>query len=113
MVNYLTILSFLIMAVTIIAVAFFIPATNKIGTRFQELAGRWVSADGYIRQELFADGHYKEAKGNSTVERSGRFEICGNNIKYLNDSGNTVSGNFSKNMLYHEGHILYRETVQI
>lgn len=110
MINYLTIISLLLILATIVFASMSLPRGGSVALRISELAGRWVSMDGYIRQELFADGHYAETLGNNEFARSGKFQVCGNSITYVDENGNTVSGNFSKNMLYHNGHILYRET---
>lgn len=44
--------------------------------------GMWVTADGYIRQELLPGGRYDEARGNKVSAYTGRYEIDGDNIFY-------------------------------
>lgn len=75
--------------------------------------GTWVTADGYIQQELFADGHYEEARGNRKKAYTGRYTISGNHIKYEDDLGFTATGDFSGNdTLYHGGYVFYKSDVR-
>ena len=72
--------------------------------------GMWVTADGYIRQELLADGRYDEARGNKKSAYTGRYEIKGDDIFYWDDTGFTADGKFKdEDTLLHGGYIFYRE----
>lgn len=72
--------------------------------------GMWVTADGYIRQELLPDGRYDEARGNKQSAYTGRYEIEGTHIEYWDDSGFTADGDFTDdNTLSHGGYVFYRE----
>ena len=72
--------------------------------------GMWVTGDGYIRQELLANGRYDEARGSKKSAYTGRYKIEGNHIEYWDDTGFTASGDFKgEDTLYHAGYIFYRE----
>lgn len=72
--------------------------------------GMWVTADGYIRQELLPNGRYDEARGKKQSAYRGRYEITGTHIMYWDDTGFTATGDFKGNdTLYHGGYIFYRE----
>lgn len=72
--------------------------------------GMWVTADGYIRQELLPGGRYGEARGNKTSAYTGRYEINGDDIFYWDDTGFTADGKFKdENTLFHGGYIFYRD----
>lgn len=70
--------------------------------------GIWVTEDGYIRQELLANGRYVEARGTRERAYEGRYEVTGNYIKYWDDTGFTADGQFINDILHHAGMILYR-----
>lgn len=70
----------------------------------------WVTADGYIRQELLPGGRYDEARGNKQSAYTGRYAITGNYIYYWDDTGFEADGRFSNDdTLLHGGYIFYRE----
>lgn len=70
----------------------------------------WVTADGYIRQELLPNGRYDEARGNRKSAYTGSYVITGNHIFYRDDTGFTADGEFrDQNTLLHGGYIFYRE----
>ena len=72
--------------------------------------GIWVTADGYIRQELLPNGRYDEARGNKKSAYTGRYEIAGTHIRYWDDTGFTATGDFSgTDTLYHGGYVFYRQ----
>lgn len=71
--------------------------------------GMWVTADGYIRQELLSNGRYDEARGNKNSAYQGRYEITGNHIQYWDDTGFTADGDFLDDVLHHVGMKFYRE----
>lgn len=73
------------------------------------VVGMWVTADGYIRQELLPDGRYDEARGNLTSAYRGRYEVAGNHIRYWDDTGFEADGEFVDGVLHHVGMIFYRE----
>lgn len=84
-------------------------ANNK-HTEQQIYIGMWVTADGYIRQELLPNGRYDEARGNRQSAYTGRYEINGTHINYWDDTGFTADGDFTDNdTLRHGGYIFYRE----
>jgi hypothetical protein len=70
----------------------------------------WVTADGYIRQELLPNGKYDEARGTKQSAYTGRYEVNGAHIMYWDDTGFTADGDFKDDdTLYHGGYIFYRE----
>jgi hypothetical protein len=72
--------------------------------------GMWVTADGYIRQELLPNGRYDEARGNRKSAYTGSYIVTGNYIFYRDDTGFTADGEFrDHNTLLHGGYIFYRE----
>ncbi|WP_102225721.1 Atu4866 domain-containing protein [Acidimangrovimonas sediminis] len=71
--------------------------------------GMWVTADGYIRQELLPDGRYDEARGNRQSAYQGRYEVTGAHIRYWDDTGFTAHGDFIDGVLHHVGMKFYRE----
>jgi len=75
--------------------------------------GIWVTANGYIRQELLPDGRYDETRGTRKSAYTGRYRISGNYIMYWDDMGFTADGNFSNgDTLHHGGYVFYRENKQ-
>lgn len=73
--------------------------------------GMWVTADGYIRHELLANGRYDEARGSRRSAYQGRYTIMGDHIDYVDDTGFTADGDFINGVLHHAGMVLRRETV--
>lgn len=71
--------------------------------------GMWVTADGYIRQELLPNGRYDEARGNRKSAYQGRYEVTGTHIEYWDDTGFTADGDFVDGVLHHGGMVFYRE----
>jgi hypothetical protein len=72
--------------------------------------GMWITADGYIRQELLPGGRYDEARGNKKSAYTGRYEINGDEIFYWDDTGFTADGKFKdEDTLFHGGYIFYRD----
>ncbi len=78
-------------------------------TAAETVVGMWVTADGYIRQELLPDGRYDEARGNRKSAYQGRYEVTGHRIKYRDDTGFEADGEFVDGTLQHVGMIFYRE----
>ena len=119
-INYLTIIVSIIMIVTMAGTASIVTKSEKltlaepgIMTRITNYSGIWVTADGHIRQELFPDGRYDEARGSRQHAYTGRYEIKDNHIRYWDDTGFTATGDFSGNdTLYHGGYVFYRETIK-
>lgn len=72
--------------------------------------GIWVTADGYIRQELLPNGRYDEARGNGKSTYQGRYEVDGTHIQYWDDTGFEAGGEFIDDVLHHVGMKFYRET---
>lgn len=78
--------------------------------RENSYTGMWVTADGYIRQELLPGGRYDEQRGTKKSTYIGRYEIAGSHIAYWDDTGFTADGDFEgENILHHGGYIFYRE----
>jgi hypothetical protein len=76
------------------------------------VAGMWVTADGYIRQELLPNGRYDEARGNKKSAYQGRYEIEGRRIRYWDDTGFEADGEFINGVLHHAGMQFHREQAQ-
>ncbi|WP_327072333.1 Atu4866 domain-containing protein [Kitasatospora purpeofusca] len=70
--------------------------------------GLWVTADGFIRQELRPDGRYEEARGSRRSAYTGRYTVTGSHIDYLDDTGFTATGDVRDGVLYHEHLVLHR-----
>jgi putative ligand-binding protein with streptavidin-like fold len=117
-VNYLTIIVSVLMLLTM-AGATSVVMNSKISNKSNPITimeqvnkyhGIWVTADGFIRQELLANGRYHEARGAKEHAYMGRYEIHGSHIRYQDDTGFTATGDFSGNdTLYHGGYVFYRE----
>lgn len=78
-------------------------------TAADTVVGMWVTADGYIRQELLLGGRYDEARGNRKSAYQGRYEVTGDHIRYWDDTGFEADGEFIDGALHHVGMIFYRE----
>jgi hypothetical protein len=76
-----------------------------------DVVGMWVTADGYIRQELRADGRYDEARGERPSAYTGSYTVTGNHLDYVDDTGFTATGDVRDGVLYHEHLVLHREPV--
>jgi hypothetical protein len=72
----------------------------------------WVTADGFIRQELLPNGRYDEARGNRQSAYTGSYTVTGNHLDYVDDTGFTATGDIRDGVLYHEHLVLYREGEQ-
>lgn len=73
-----------------------------------EYVGTWITADGFVRHELLPNGRYDEARGERTSAYRGRYELSGNHIDYVDDTGFTADGDFIDGVLHHGGMILRR-----
>ncbi|MFD7120195.1 Atu4866 domain-containing protein [Streptomyces sp. NPDC056730] len=71
--------------------------------------GMWVTADGFIRQELLADGRYDEARGDRRSAYTGSYTVTGDHIDYVDDTGFTATGDIRDGVLHHEHLVLHRE----
>lgn len=77
--------------------------------------GLWVSADGYIRQMLQADGRFTEQRGSHVIAYQGEYRIHHDPVQRLDridfrdDSGEVSHGRFIEGVLHHAGVILYPE----
>ncbi|MFE7815085.1 Atu4866 domain-containing protein [Streptomyces sp. NPDC057433] len=71
--------------------------------------GMWVTADGFIRQELLPNGRYDEARGNRRSAYTGRYTVTGSHLDYVDDTGFTATGDVRDGVLLHEHLVLYRE----
>ena len=83
--------------------------TTEPGPAPHPFVGMWVTEDGYIRQELRADGRYDEARGDRPSAYTGAYTVRGNHIDYQDDTGFTATGDVRDGILYHEHLVLYRE----
>lgn len=73
--------------------------------------GLWVTADGRVRHELRADGRYVEARGDREAAYVGSYEVTGDHIEYVDDTGFTADGDFRDDVLHHAGMVLRRRKV--
>ena len=71
--------------------------------------GMWVTADGFIRQELLPNGRYDEARGNRQSAYTGSYTVTGDHLDYVDDTGFTATGDIRDGVLFHEHLVLYRE----
>lgn len=74
-----------------------------------QYVGMWVTADGYIRQELLPGGRYDEARGDRRSAYTGSYTVAGNHIDYVDDTGFTADGTFDGDVLHHGGYLFYRQ----
>ncbi|MGN5240435.1 MULTISPECIES: Atu4866 domain-containing protein [unclassified Rhodococcus (in: high G+C Gram-positive bacteria)] len=74
-----------------------------------DVVGMWVTADGFIRQELRSDGRYDEARGARRSAYTGNYTVAGSHLEYVDDSGFTATGDLRDGVLFHEHLVLYRE----
>ncbi|WP_224307823.1 Atu4866 domain-containing protein [Streptomyces olivaceus] len=74
-----------------------------------DVVGTWVTADGYIRQQLLPNGRYDEARGDRRSAYTGRYTVTGSHLDYVDDTGFTATGDIRDGVLYHEHLVLYRE----
>ena len=65
--------------------------------------GMWVTQNGYIRHELLQNGRYDEARGKRQSAYQRRYNIEGDHIEYVDDTGFTADGDFRDQVLYHAG----------
>ncbi|MDX3775342.1 Atu4866 domain-containing protein [Chromatiaceae bacterium AAb-1] len=86
---------------------------EKMTTPPHQYTGMWVTADGYIRHQLLANGRYTEQRGNRKNAYQGDYRITGNHIEYRDDTGFTADGDFIDGVLHHAGMILYRKEPEI
>jgi hypothetical protein len=70
--------------------------------------GMWITQDGNIRHELLPNGRYVEARGTREAAYKGRYQIKGDHIDYVDDTGFTADGDFIDDVLHHAGMILRR-----
>lgn len=73
------------------------------------VVGMWVTADGYIRQELLPNGRYDEARGKRKSAYQGSYQVKGAQIQYRDDTGFEADGEFVNGVLHHVGMKFYRE----
>ena len=76
----------------------------------QQHVGRWVTRDGYIKKELFADGKFDEARGERKNISGGNYTIKGNKIIYSNGNGHRAEADLSNGLMYERGYIFYPES---
>lgn len=75
-----------------------------------DVVGMWVTADGYIRQELLPNGRYDEARGSQRSAYTGSYTVTGSHLEYRDDTGFSATGDIRDGVLYHEHLVLYRES---
>ncbi|MGW0162997.1 Atu4866 domain-containing protein [Mycobacterium sp. NPDC003323] len=83
--------------------------SDGISTTPSDVVGMWVTADGYIRQELLANGRYDEARGGKASAYTGTYTVTGTHLDYRDDTGFTATGDIRDGVLYHEHLVLFRE----
>lgn len=72
-------------------------------------SGLWATADGFIRQQLSADGRYEEGRGPRRRAATGSYSVTGDRIEYVEDAtGFTAHGWFEDGVLHHAGMTLFR-----
>ncbi|MFE5110601.1 Atu4866 domain-containing protein [Streptomyces sp. NPDC056663] len=86
--------------------------TNNTPPAPHPYVGMWVTADGFIRQELLPNGRYDEARGNRKSAFTGGYAVTGSHVDYVDDTGFTATGDVRDGVLYHEHLVLYREDEQ-
>jgi hypothetical protein len=70
--------------------------------------GMWITADGVIRHELLPNGRYDEARGQRESAYQGSYELTGDHIDYIDDTGFVADGDFVDGVLHHGGMVLTR-----
>ncbi|MFF7556948.1 Atu4866 domain-containing protein [Streptomyces olivaceus] len=85
------------------------PSTDTDRPTHPDVVGTWVTADGYIRQQLLPNGRYDEARGDRRSAYTGRYTVTGSHLDYVDDTGFTATGDIRDGVLYHEHLVLYRE----
>jgi len=75
----------------------------------QPYVGVWSTPDGKVRQELRTDGRYAESHGARVKAQTGRYEVSGERIVYVDDTGAREYGSFRDGVLHRDGHVLYRQ----
>ncbi|MFC8348115.1 Atu4866 domain-containing protein [Streptomyces sp. NPDC057280] len=68
--------------------------------------GVWIDRNGFLHQELTADGRYDETRGGRLHAYQGRFWIDGDRIDYLDDLGFRAYGEFHGDQLHHAGYVM-------
>ncbi|MET9793756.1 Atu4866 domain-containing protein [Streptomyces canus] len=68
--------------------------------------GVWIDRNGFLYQELTADGRYDETRGGRPHAYQGRYWIDGDRIDYLDDLGFWAYGEFQGNELHHAGYVM-------
>ena len=71
--------------------------------------GIWSTSDGQLRQELRTDGRYAESRGVRVKAQTGRYEVSGDHIVYVDASGARAYGIFRDGVLHRDGLVLYRQ----
>ena len=57
-----------------------------------DVAGMWVTENGFIRLELRPDGRYDEARGARKSAYKGSYTVRGSTLHFIDDSGFTATG---------------------
>ena len=78
-------------------------------TTVPDVVGMWVTADGYIRQQLLPNGRYDEARGDKASAYTGTYTVTGSHLDYRDDTGFTATGDIRDGVLYLEHLVLYRQ----
>ncbi|WP_055713894.1 Atu4866 domain-containing protein [Streptomyces torulosus] len=68
--------------------------------------GVWIDRNGFLHQELTADGRYDEIRGGRPHAYQGRYCIDGDRIDYLDDLGFWAYGEFQGDELRHAGYVM-------
>jgi hypothetical protein len=70
--------------------------------------GMWTDVNGFVHQELTADGRYDETRGGQPHAYQGTFWINGDRIVYRDDLGFWAYGLFTDGVLHHAGYTFHR-----
>ncbi len=68
--------------------------------------GVWIDREGFLHQELTADGRYDETRGGRPHAYQGRYWVDGDRIDYLDDLGFWAFGEFRGDELHHAGYVM-------
>lgn len=71
--------------------------------------GVWTDTEGFLHQELTADGRYDETRGGRAHAFQGRYRVDGDRIDYLDDLGFWAFGRFDGETLHHAGYTMRRK----
>ncbi|MBB3227988.1 hypothetical protein FHW69_002620 [Luteibacter sp. Sphag1AF] len=82
------------------------PSTQSLTQH--DLAGTWVTAHGYVRQDLHADGRYEETRGFRKAAYRGTWTVSDNRIVYVDERGFSARADVVDGEIHHAGMRLFR-----